>query len=870
MPPRTAVFERTAGDPSRSPSLAFAVQPGEPSRDIGRPASYPCMMLRVPLRILSVAITLGLLACQQAPPNTNATQRNALTSQRLPTGAHLDPVAASWPVGSMPLAMVVAPGGRQVVVLLNGWREQGLQVLDRRTGRIYQTLAQAAAFLGLAFAPDGGSLYTSGGNQDVVYRYEWADGRATLVDSISLAVKRPNRSGISYPAGIGVSGDGKRLYVAENLFDSLAVIDVTSKRVVQRFATERYPYGVAVAPDGRVFVSAWGGNSISCFKPNADGWLAEDGGLRVARHPSALVLSADGSRLFVASGSTDRISVIDTRAKRLVAELDDAPPAGPREGSTPNALALGAGGTRLFVAEADNNAIGIFDLSATTSGIATATGRDSLAGRVPVEWYPSAVVAAGDTLLVANGKGRGTSPNRDYPHPGTGVHTTRPWTYTLGQLNGSVIAAPLARVSGTELAGLTARVERANGWRDVKRDAPYPPFEHVVYIIKENRTYDQVLGDMTQGDGDTSLVFFPRTNSPNHHALAERFGLFDRFFVNAEVSPDGHNWSMAAYATDYLEKTVPSHYSNRGRTYDYEGTNRGRVPSDDGADDAAEPANGYLWDLVHRKGLTFRNYGEFVVPERANPNAATPAGYRGSKPFLAANTNRDFPEFDLDIPDQRRADIWLREFQEYVQRGTMPSLMIVRLPNDHTAGARAGAPTPQAYMADNDLALGRVVEAISKSPFWKNTLIAVLEDDAQNGPDHVDSHRSVLLMISAYSRGGTMHRFTNTTDVLATMEEILALDALSQFDHYGRPLREIWSKEPDLKPYTALVPSVSLDMKNPASGRDARESAKLDFDFEDVADEQAFNHILWRTIKGEAVPYPGTSRMSALEWKRGW
>jgi YVTN family beta-propeller protein len=668
----------------------------------------------------------------------------------------------------------------------------------------------------------------------------------------------------------GMSRDGTRLYVAENLFDSVAVVDVASKRVVQRFATERYPYGVAVAPDGRVFVSAWGGNTLSMFEPNADGTLRDDGRLRVARHPSALALSADGARLFVASGSTDRVAVVDTRAKRVVAELNDAPPAGPREGSTPNALALNAAGDRLYVAEADNNAIGIFDLSPATSGISTATGHDSLVGRVPVEWYPTAVVAAGDTPLVANGKGRGTAPNRDYPHPGTGVHTTRPLTYTLGQLNGSVIAAPLVRVSGGELASLTQRVERANGWRDVTRTTGYPPFEHVVYIVKENRTYDQVLGDMTQGDGDTSLLFFPRPNSPNHHALADRFGLFDRFFVNAEVSPDGHNWSMAAYATDYLEKTVPSNYSNRGRTYDYEGTNRGRVPSEQGADDAAEPASGYLWDLVQRKGLTLRNYGEFVIPDRANPNAGMPAGYRGNKPFLVANTNRDYPSFDLDITDQRRAEVWLAEFQDYVKRGTMPALEIVRLPNDHTAGARAGAPTPQAYMADNDLALGHIVEAISKSPFWKNTLIAVLEDDAQNGPDHVDSHRSVLLMISAYSRGGAIHRFTNTTDVLATIEGVLGLDALSQFDHYGRPLRDIWTAEPDLRPYTALVPSVSLDAKNPSTGRGARESERLDLDFEDVADEMAFNRILWRTIKGDSVPYPGTNRMSALEWKRGW
>jgi YVTN family beta-propeller protein len=770
----------------------------------------------------------------------------------------------------MPLAMALAPGGQQIVVLLNGWREQGVQVLDRKTGQVLQTLPQAAAFLGLTFSRDGTSLYVSGGNQDVVYRYAWAGGRAALADSFALAVKQPNRSGRSYPAGIALSPDGNRLYVAENLFDSLAVIDVWSKRVIQRFGTERYPYGVAVAPDGRVFVSAWGGNTVSMFRPNADGTLQDDGRLRVARHPSALVLSADGSRLFVASGSTDRVAVVDTRAKRVVRELNDPPPAGPREGSTPNALALDQSGTRLFVAEADNNAIGIFDLSAATSGISTATGRDSLVGRVPVEWYPTAVIPAGDTLLVANGKGRGTAPNRDYPHPGTGVHTTRPLTYTLGQLNGSVIAAPVARASGPELAALTRRVERANGWREVTRNAPYPPFEHVVYIIKENRTYDQVFGDMTQGDGDTALAYFPRANSPNHHALADRFGLFDRFFVNAEVSPDGHNWSTAAYATDYLEKTVPSNYSDRGRTYDWEGTNRNRIPSEEGAEDASEPANGYLWDLVQRKGLTLRNYGEFVVPDRADPNAAMPSGYRGNKPFLAANTNREFPSFDMNIPDQRRADIWLAEFQEYVRRGTMPSLEIVRLPNDHTAGARAGAPTPHAYMADNDLALGRIVEAISRSPFWKNTMIVVLEDDAQNGPDHVDSHRSVLLVISAYSRAGTVHRFTNTTDVLATMEEVLKLDALSQFDHYGRPLREIWTKEPDLRPYAAITPSVSLDAKNPSGGRGARESAKLDFDFEDVADEAAFNRILWRTIKGEQVPYPGTTRMSALEWKRGW
>ncbi|MBS1241343.1 MAG: phosphoesterase [Gemmatimonadetes bacterium] len=371
---------------------------------------------------------------------------------------------------------------------------------------------------------------------------------------------------------------------------------------------------------------------------------------------------------------------------------------------------------------------------------------------------------------------------------------------------------------------------------------------------------------MPQGDGDTALVYFPRPVSPNHHALAERFGLFDRFFVNAEVSPDGHNWSMAAYTTDYLQKTVPSNYGGRGRTYDWEGTNRGKRP--EVGEDVAEPANGYLWNLVQQKGLTFRNFGEFVMPDGADWNGPAPSGYRGLKPFLEAHTDSSFPGFNLDIPDQQRADIWLRALQGWVTRGEMPAMQIVRLPNDHTTGAVAGKISPRAYMADNDLALGRMIEALSKSPFWRNTAVFVLEDDAQNGPDHVDSHRSVLLVISAWNRGGVIHRWTNTTDVVATMEEILGLGQLSQFDYFGRPLREIWADRPDLRPYQALVPDQSLTERNPEGGPGASEAAGLDFTFEDVAEEEAFNQSLWLALKGRGVPYPGVTRLNGLELRR--
>ena len=292
-----------------------------------------------------------------------------------------------------------------------------------------------------------------------------------------------------------------------------------------------------------------------------------------------------------------------------------------------------------------------------------------------------------DELIVASGKGRGTRANPDGPRPVAARDRQQPpgQNTTLSQLSGTVMMSPLVRANAATLERYSSRVALANGWTEPRSAARgYPPIEHVIYIVKENRTYDQVLGDLTQADGDTSLTMFPRSVTPNHHALAERFGIFDRFFVNAEVSADGHNWSMAAYATDYVQKTVQLNYSARGRTYDYEGTNKGRVPDDD----VNAPARGYLWDLAQQKGLTFRNYGEFVVPEKTDPDDVLPPGYRGNKPFLASHTNPAYPGFDLAIPDQRRADIWLAELAEFSRRGVMPALEIVRLPNDHTNGLK--------------------------------------------------------------------------------------------------------------------------------------------------------------------------------------
>ncbi|HUX32403.1 MAG TPA: bifunctional YncE family protein/alkaline phosphatase family protein [Gemmatimonadaceae bacterium] len=829
--------------------------------------------LRPSVRALAALAAVTVLAsCKATPPRspqagpaveapTGPTM--GATIGRLPTGVHLDPAGVQHPVWSFPLGMAVTPDSAHIALLVSGWLHQGVQIVDRATGHVTQTLEQPAAFVGIAFSPDGRTLYASGGNQDVVYRYDWRGDSATLRDSLVLAPKARRASGRRYPAGLAVSADGRQLFVAENMADSLAVVDVASGRVVHRYGTDAYPYDVVVAPNGTVYVSAWGGYTVSEFTPSGSGFSGRRIG--VGRHPSAMVLNASGSRLFVASGSTDRVMVVNTAEHRVMQTLLDSPPGGPGEGSTPNAVALSPDGTRAYVAEADANAVAIFDLSARTADVAAATGHDALAGRVPTAWYPSVVGVLRDTLFVASAKGLGTHANLDgaqpVPMPG---HPPRGRNYTLGQLDGSVMLEPLARVQGAALAALTQRVVRANGWdRPTGRTAPYPPFTHVVYIIKENRTYDQVFGDVATGDGDTSLVFFPRTVSPNHHALAERFGLFDRFFVNAEVSADGHNWSTAAYATDYLEKTVQSQYSDRGRPYEYEGAvfgagEQAHIPKED----ANAPANGYLWDLAQRKGITFRNYGEFVVPGDVDKDDPMPPGYLGDKPFLKEHTNPDYPGFNLKIRDQHRVDVWEKEFDRYVKTNSLPALEIVRLPNDHTSGAAAGAPTPQAAFADNDLALGRIVQTISRSPYWKNTVIFVLEDDAQNGPDHVDSHRSPMLVISAYNRPGTWHRWTNTTDVLRTIEEILGLQSMSQFDYYGRPLRDIWAATPDLRPYAALTPAVSLDAVNPSTGRGARESRGLDLAIEDMSNTDLFNHILWRQMKGE-TPYPGSRRVSA-------
>jgi DNA-binding beta-propeller fold protein YncE len=790
---------------------------------------------------LYLAIAPGLMLSTATAQTIAESSKNFTTP--LATGVRLDPVGGFIDLGSMPLGMVLAPEKDKVLVVLSGWREQGIQVIDLKSMRVTQTLPQEAAFYGIAFSQDGRTLYASGGNDDSIFCYSWNGTAAAFERKIILGKQKPDKTGSRYPAGIAASRNGKLLYVAENVGDSLAMVNLETSEVIQRIPTDHYPYAVAVASNGKVYVSAWGGNTISVLGARSDGTLFFERRIAVGRHPSALLTSKSGSQLFVALGGTDQIAVIDAQRSKVLRYLSDAAPSGPPEGSTPNALALSSDETTLFVAEADNNAIAVFDLSPGKSG-GPRRPRQSLKGRIPTDWYPTAVIDSGTQLLVLNGKGHGSRPNPDGPIPGEGIK--RPLGYDLGQLNGTLRILP-DKLAQPELAGLSKQVAAANGWGQKRLEKRYPPFKHVIYIIKENRTYDQLFGDLKEGDGDPGLVFFGQQISPNHHALALRFGLFDRFFTNAEVSSQGHIWSTAAYVTDFGEKTIPSAYSDRRAGVDGE--------------EADEPNDGFLWTLAAKKGVSFRDYGEMV---------AVPEGWPVTQLELGSDISPSYPAFNLNILDQVRANAWIAEFEQFVKDGNLPQLEVLHLPSDHTAGGRAGFRTPRAFMADNDLALGRIVEALSKSPYWPDTVMFVLEDDSQSGPDHVDSHRSPLLVVSAYNRPGTIHRFANTTDVVAAIEDILGLDRLSKFDYFSRSLADLFAEKPDFSPYAALVPQQDMEERNPEKSAAAVMSEGLDFSAPDRVHDAVFNRILWLMLKGSASsPAPqAKSPLHELELSR--
>ncbi|PYM62021.1 MAG: hypothetical protein DMD79_11525 [Candidatus Rokuibacteriota bacterium] len=761
----------------------------------------------------------------------------------------LTPAGTQVEVGDRPLGLAMTPDGRHLLVSNNGQGVQSLAVVDLASRTVVQTLpypAPEALFLGVVVSPDGRRAYASSGGNNTIRVYDLDQGRLFERERIALGA----RGARVYPAGLALSADGGTLYAALNLAGAVAVVDLPARSVRASIPlpwTGRpddlgpLPYALALA-GSRLYVSEWNGGGVTVIDVHG---LRVLGHVPTGAHASALTLSPDGTRLYVANATSDTVSVVDTATDTVVGTVDLAPYPGAPMGSLPNAVAVSPDGRTLYVANGGNNDVAVVD---------TTTFR--IRGLIPTAWFPSALAVSRDgrLLYVLNMKGLGAGPNPRGPSP---EHPDPDEQYIGRMARGTLSIVDLPDERG--LARATARVVRNNGFDETHQVLTRPPqdttphavprrigdptpIRHVLYVIKENRTYDQVLGDLPRGEGDPSLVLFGRDVTPNHHALAETFVLLDHCYADAEVSADGHNWSMAAVATDYVQKLWPATYSNRNRPYDFEG-----------GSSAPAPRAGYLWEHAARAGLSYRVYGEFAR-STARPPRSTPAPFARA---LEGHLSPTYPGYDLAVTDQARVDAWQAEFEAFVRTATLPALQILHLPNDHTAGTRPGYPTPKAMVADNDRALGRIVETVSRSPVWRETAIFVIEDDAQNGPDHVDAHRTVCLIASPYVQPGLVdHTAYSTVSMLRTIELILGLGPMSQFDAAAPPMVRPFTDIPRLAPYRAQEPRQARDEVNRADAYGAEESTALDLDEADAADEARFNAILWHSIKGRAVPMP--------------
>jgi len=764
----------------------------------------------------------------------------------LPNGWRLAPAGRHLKVGTLPLNIVTSPDGKYAVITNNGVNRPTLSVIDIAAWTVKSTTTLDAAWLGLVFSPDGAKLYSSGAGLNNVQEFSFVDGVIARTRAFAL----PAAPAETFVSGLAISRDGRTLYVTRLFAMTLSSIDLASGAVTNTVPLQAEPYTALVSADGRfVFVSLWGGSVVEVFAADSLTLVTE---MFTAEHPNAMALSPDGKRLFVACGNSGSVWVFDTFSNLAIEQIStslypEQPPT-----STPNSVALSPDGRTLLVANADTNSVASIDVSNSA--------RAFVDGFIPTGWYPTGAVFTRDgrQIMILSGKGLSSAAN-----PLSGGMETR----LLG--TASILPVP----DRTTLNDYTRKVNSVTPYTDAARMAPIgvpigspvpqtvggsSPIKHVFYVIRENRTYDQVLGDLTEGNGDQRLAIFGRDITPNAHALAQSFVVFDNFYVDADVSYNGHAYSTAAYATDFIEKLWQSNLMSRGVQYLGEGGGFMRNPFGN----VSAPMMGYLWDYARRAGVSVRSYGEFVAHTRAANGDISAVE---SVPGLHGAVAPAYAGWDLDVPDAKRVDAWLQEFRQFEANGNLPQLSIIRLPNDHTAGTRAGAPTPRAMMADNDVALGRLVEAISNSAYWRDSAIFVVEDDAQSGPDHVDSHRSILLMASPFAkRVSADHTFYTTSGVLRTIELILGLPPMSQYDAAATPMYNAFVATPNLAAFRHLDSRVPLDERNSPAAYGSIQSMLMDFSQEDRAPEALLNEILWRSIRGANSPMPPPRRSAFI------
>ncbi|HEX4574017.1 MAG TPA: hypothetical protein VH158_02710 [Gemmatimonadales bacterium] len=768
------------------------------------------MIKRILLFVLPALAGAALIATRRVPG------RQPDGTTLLPSGWRIRPAGRQVAVGTLPLNLVTLSDG-SLLVTNNGHGANGLMRIDPVTARVVWQAPLRAAWLGLART--GGewrdTVWASGGGTNRVYRYVWQGGAGWTTDSAVLA----DTSARLFVAGVTVLAHRGLVAAVGNLSDSVYLLDAATLERRTALAVGHRPY-TAVADSSHLYVSNWGDSSVSVIDLAAERPTVR-ASLFVGPHPSALALR--GSDLFVALAGANGVARVDLTRGEVVEQLTVAPGRHALAGSDPNALAVAPDGRALYVAMAGNNAVAVVRLGAKTMRVT---------GLIPVGWYPTAVATSADgrTLYVANGKGAGSGANPD-------------GTYIGKVITGSV--SIIARPDSSTLARYTREVDalRPHPTRGVGQAAGLPAaLKHVVYIIRENRTYDQVLGDDPRGNGDPHLAIFNDSVTPNAHAIARRWVLFDNFYVDGEVSADGHEWTDRAFAGDYNEKTWPHIYSNR-RAWDLSN-----------GEDLVNPLGAYLWDAALKHGRWVVNFGEMTT--EADEHDAGPLPAHTNVASLRAITVPEYPGFFLGIRDTTRARLFADSVASWDRQGRFPDLVILWLPRDHTLGRRATEPTPRAMVADNDLALGQIVERLSRSPSWSSLAVFVLEDDAQNGPDHVDAHRSVLLAASPYARRGVVDStFYTTSSVLRSIELILGLDPLSQYDAVATPLGTAFAAHPDTAAFAHLPNTWPFDELNPHAFRSTIPESALTR--ADAADAAALNREIWQSVRpGERLPAP--------------
>ena len=898
-----------------------------------------------PLYPAALAVVLALLipfgaACRK-PDKAAADSETVGTSGPkrtvLPVNQVVTPAGVQVPLpGLRPLALALSPDEKLLAV---SGKTSEVVIIDPESGRIRRRVVLPAhqtdkdlpeapspailfpdekgqlSYTGLVFSPDGKRLYLSNVNGDIKVFSVDSGGEIAPSHAIFLPSADAPRRAEEIPAGLALSADGRRLFVCGNLSNRLIEIDADTGTVIRTFDVGVAPFDVVLAA-GKAYVSNWGGRrpqpgdmtgpagrgtevkvdpvtriasegSVSVIDLTAGRATVE---ILVQKHASALALSPDGRYVVCANAASDNLSVIDTRSDAVVETIWVKPSPADLFGASPNALCFAPDGRRLYVANGTQNAIAVV-------GFDPEDRESRLEGLIPVGWFPGAIVLSRsrNTLCVANIKGHAAAkePSDDTGAPGFNSH----------QYTGSVSIVPVP--GKQELARMSETVER-NYRRERIAQALLPPrpnrpprpvperigepsvFKHVVYIIKENRTYDQVLGDVAAGNGDPSLCIFGERATPNQHKMVREFVLLDNTYCSGILSADGHQWSTTAFATDYLERS----FAGWPRSYP-----DGMAP--DEVDALAYAPSGFIWDNALRHGISIWNFGEFMMPDCrwADPKREGEPAWRdfweeylqgrgqvviGSKPgieTIAPFSPTEVIGWNMDVPDVWRARAIARQIEAWDKEGMMPQLVLICLPNDHTNGTEAGSPIPEACVADNDLAFGRIVEALGRSRFWPETVVFGIEDDPQSGWDHVSGYRTTAYCVSPYTkRGQVVGTQYNTTSILRTIEQILGLPPMNQFDATATPMFDCFMDTADLEPFKAVANRVPLDAMNPRPDeiadallrRNAEMSARLDFERVDACPEDVLNRILWHAVKGSAAPYPewAISRESDEERER--